>query len=99
MPLLLLPGGAAAQEASGTPPQTPTEPVEVVKTNGDIKVKLNFQDAPLQTVLEYLSETAGLTIVSDEAHLRQPHDGDQPPADLAGRGGRPDQLDPEGKGI
>ena len=43
------------------------EPVEVVKTNGDIKVKLNFQDTPLQTVLEYLSETAGLTIVSDEA--------------------------------
>jgi len=59
--------GIAAQESSGTPPQSGTEPVEVVKTNGDIKVKLNFQDAPLQTVLEYLSETAGLTIVSDEA--------------------------------
>ncbi|MGE5297523.1 MAG: secretin N-terminal domain-containing protein [Solirubrobacterales bacterium] len=64
--LLLLPGGAAAEEASGTPPQKPSEPVEVVKTNGDTKVKLNFQDAPLQTVLEYLSDTAGLMIISDE---------------------------------
>jgi type II secretory pathway component GspD/PulD (secretin) len=52
-----------AEEAAETTPKT--EPVEVVKTNGDIKVKLNFQDAPLQTVLEYLSETAGLTVVSD----------------------------------
>ena len=34
--------------------------------NGDMKLKLNFQDAPLQTVLEYLSETVGLTIVSSE---------------------------------
>ena len=40
--------------------------MEVVKTNGDMKIKLNFQDTPLQTVLEYLSETAGLTVVSDE---------------------------------
>jgi len=41
------------------------KPIEVVK-NGVLKLKLNFQDAPLQTVLEYLSETAGLTIVSNE---------------------------------
>ncbi len=64
--LVLLSGGAVAEEASGTPPQTPSEPVEVVKANGDTKVKLNFQDALLQTVLEYLSDTAGLMIVSDE---------------------------------
>jgi len=64
--LIILPGGAAAQESSGAPPQAGTEPVELVKTNGDVKVKLNFQDSPLQTVLEYLSETAGLTVVSDE---------------------------------
>lgn len=57
--LVLLPGGAVAEE-------TPSEPVEVVKTNGDTKIKLNFQDAPLQTVLEYLSDTVGLMIVSDE---------------------------------
>jgi general secretion pathway protein D len=64
--LILLPGGAVAEEASGTPPQTPGEPVEVVKTNGETRIKLNFQDTPLQTVLEYLSDTAGLMIVSDE---------------------------------
>ena len=55
-----LPGHSAAQ-----PPQKPAPPVERVNGNGNIKLKLNFQDAPLQTVLEYLSETAGLTIVSD----------------------------------
>ena len=64
--LVLSPGGSAAQESSGPPAQAASEPVEVVGTNGDIKVKLNFQDTPLQTVLEYLSETAGLTIISDE---------------------------------
>lgn len=64
--LIVLPGGVAAQESSGAPAQAGTDPVELVKTNGDVKVKLNFQDSPLQTVLEYLSETAGLTVVSDE---------------------------------
>jgi len=53
-----LPGHSAAQP--------PTPPVEVVGHNGAMKIKLNFQDAPLQAVLEYLSETAGLTIVSDQ---------------------------------
>jgi type II secretory pathway component GspD/PulD (secretin) len=61
-PVLLTPGHISAQPTS----DSPAEPVEVVKTNGNIKVKLNFQDAPLQTVLEYLSETAGLMVVSDE---------------------------------
>jgi general secretion pathway protein D len=61
-PVLLAPGHISARATSDSTP----EPVEVVKTNGDMKVKLNFQDAPLQTVLEYLSETAGLTVVSDE---------------------------------
>lgn len=62
--ILLTPSRIPAEETSNPTPKT--EPVEVVKTDGDIKVKLNFQDAPLQTVLEYLSETAGLTVVSDE---------------------------------
>ncbi|MBN1805916.1 MAG: hypothetical protein JW837_11755 [Sedimentisphaerales bacterium] len=62
--ILLIPSHVFGEESAGTKPET--KPVEVVKSNGDIKVKLNFQDAPLQTVLEYLSETAGLTIVSDE---------------------------------
>jgi general secretion pathway protein D len=61
---LLAPGHTSAQETPTPPPAA--EPVEVVKTNGGLKIKLNFQDAPLQTVLEYLSEKAGLTIVSDE---------------------------------
>ena len=64
--LALVPGGSIAQDSSGSPPPAKSEPIEVVKTNGDTKIKLNFQDTPLQTVLEYLSETAGLTIVSDE---------------------------------
>jgi len=61
-PVLLTPGHISAQPTS----DSTTEPVEVVEKNGDLKVKLNFQDAPLQTVLEYLSETAGLMVVSDE---------------------------------
>ena len=61
-PVLLTPGHISAQPTS----TSANEPVEVVKANGDMRVKLNFQDAPLQTVLEYLSETTGLTVVSDE---------------------------------
>lgn len=62
--IISLPGHTAAQPASGSS-QTATAPVEAVPGNGEMKIKLNFQDTPLQTVLEYLSETAGLTIVSD----------------------------------
>jgi general secretion pathway protein D len=61
-PVLLMPGHISAQPTS----DSAKEPVEVVKKNGDMQVKLNFQDAPLQTVVEYLSETTGLTVVSDE---------------------------------
>jgi len=61
-PVLLTPGHISAQPTSSSEPEL----VEVVKNNGGVKVKLNFQDAPLQTVLEYLSETAGLTVISDQ---------------------------------
>jgi general secretion pathway protein D len=62
----LTPGNTVAQQESSVPPsETKAKPVEVVK-NGGVKVKLNFQDAPLQTVLEYLSDAAGLTIISNE---------------------------------
>jgi type II secretory pathway component GspD/PulD (secretin) len=76
--IVVMPGHSIAQQTLGqSAPETkaepnepvkvkPAEPVEVVKTDGDVKIKLNFQDTPLQTVLEYLSETAGLTVVSDE---------------------------------
>jgi general secretion pathway protein D len=63
--ILSIPGGTAAQQ-NPDPPAADAKPVEVVKTDHEVKLKLNFQDTPLQTVLEYLSETAGLTIVSDE---------------------------------
>ena len=60
-------GHTVAQQTAAPQSRTDAPPVEVVKGNGDMKIKLNFQDTPLQTVLEYLSETAGLTIVSDES--------------------------------
>jgi general secretion pathway protein D len=67
---LLAPGHTAPQQVAGAPAVEVTsvrsKPVEVVKTNGDVMVKLNFQDTPLQAVLEYLSETAGLTVISDQ---------------------------------
>ena len=66
--IVLMPGHTVAQQVATAPaPQTTAEPVEVVKNNGGVKLKLNFQDAPLQAVLEYLSEAAGLTIVSDQS--------------------------------
>jgi type II secretory pathway component GspD/PulD (secretin) len=67
-----LPGDMTAQPAAAPPPDAgrpsagSPPPVEIAGQNGDVMLRLNFQDAPLQTVLEYLSETAGLTIVSDQ---------------------------------
>ena len=63
----------------------------------EVLIKLNFQDTPVQTVLEYLSETAGLTIVSDEpiADSRMTVISRQPITLDAGRGS--DQLDAEGE--
>jgi general secretion pathway protein D len=65
---VLTPGHTSAQPGPATAPPGPATapPAEVVKTNGDMKIKLNFQDTPLQAVLEYLSETVGLTVVSNE---------------------------------
>jgi general secretion pathway protein D len=64
--VLPVPSPSAAQPTTVVPPApAPGQPVEVVKTDGT-EIKLNFQDAPLQTVLEYLSEAAGLTVVSDQ---------------------------------
>lgn len=61
--LLLTSSPSGAQPASEA--SDATEPVEVVQSNGEVKLKLNFQDTPLQAVLEYLSEKAGLTVISD----------------------------------
>ncbi|MBN1361573.1 MAG: hypothetical protein JW993_13325 [Sedimentisphaerales bacterium] len=54
-------GGTLATHASGTL-ATPGGNGNGI---GKIKLLLNFQDAPLQTVLDYLSETAGLAVVSN----------------------------------
>lgn len=60
------PAAAPTPVSTSAPaPAADAKPIEVVQ-NGELKLKLNFQDTPLQTVLEYLSETAGLTIVSNE---------------------------------
>ncbi len=71
--LLALPGPGAVEQAADAPVADTSsaaapapKPIEVVKTNGT-EIKLNFQDAPLQSVLEYLSETAGLKVVSSES--------------------------------
>jgi general secretion pathway protein D len=65
--VLPVPGPIAAQPTTIVPATaTAPKPVEVVKKDGETEIKLNFQDAPLQTVLEYLSEAAGLTVVSDQ---------------------------------
>jgi general secretion pathway protein D len=65
--IVLMPGHTVAQQATTQPPpETQAKPVEVVQNDSGVKIKLNFQDAPLQTVLEYLSDAAGLTIISDE---------------------------------
>jgi len=47
-----------AQEDNNTP--------GMIEPNAPSMVALNFQDVPLQTVLEYLSETAGMVVVCDE---------------------------------
>ncbi len=66
--VVLLPPGRVRAALAG--PAGPTAdanaPANGTNGTGSLKIMLNFQDAPLQTVLEYLSETAGLTIVSTE---------------------------------
>ncbi len=60
----------AVEMAEATDPNDPHMAAEDNANSngtGNLKIMLNFQEAPLQTVLEYLSETAGLTIVSTEA--------------------------------
>jgi general secretion pathway protein D len=68
--IVTTPGHTVAQQTptGSSPPAEakPAEPLAATEAKEQVKIKLNFQDAPLQTVLEYLSESAGLTIVSDE---------------------------------
>lgn len=62
--ILSIPNHSGAQLTPEAPPVP--EPVEIIEGNNDVGLKLNFQDTPVQTVLEYLSEKAGLTVISDE---------------------------------
>lgn len=64
---------AAAPAAPPSPAPAPAAPVEkpkapdtppIIKIDG--KLKLNFADAPVDTVLGYLSEVAGLVVIRDE---------------------------------
>jgi general secretion pathway protein D len=45
--------------------QTSTDPNDAALDPNDIQLELNFQDVPMQTILEYLSEKAGVIIISD----------------------------------
>ncbi len=45
-------------------PGSPAEPIS--DPNAPLSLSLNFQDASLQAVLEYLSDKAGLVIIADE---------------------------------
>jgi general secretion pathway protein D len=55
--LILLPNSAAPAE------QEDSNNISVA----DTKILLNFKDATLETILEYLSEVAGLVVVADES--------------------------------
>jgi len=56
-------------ESSGSTSEDAAEPNEipmgVPEPNSPSQLVLNFQDVPMQTILEYLSEKAGVVIVSD----------------------------------
>ena len=54
----------AVRPAEGQP--AATEPETSESQPQSVELTLNFQDAPLRAVLEYLSETAGLSVVADE---------------------------------
>ena len=61
-----LAGPTAAQDAPPTAPpaeQPSGQPPMITRTNG--RLLLNFRDTPLDEVLEYLSEAAGLVVIKD----------------------------------
>ncbi|MFH1731063.1 MAG: type II secretion system secretin GspD [Planctomycetota bacterium] len=60
---LLAPDRASAQETATQP--APAEPVKPPEPAPGTHISLNFKDASLRTVLEYLSGAAGLIVVED----------------------------------
>ena len=59
--LALLPAGLDAQDAAAPAADAPARPAREQSAN----LRFNFRGAPLETVLNYLSEAAGLVIVLD----------------------------------
>ena len=62
-PVVILPG--AATDDDGSIPSDFNAPAEVVGTNNPDELRLNFRNAPLDMVLNYLSDAAGFIIVLD----------------------------------
>ena len=54
-----------AQEGGGSPAADPGKSGSTGEINEDPKLMLNFQEVPLQLVLEYMSEAAGFIILGD----------------------------------
>jgi general secretion pathway protein D len=61
--VVILPG--AATSADGSIPSDFAAPAEAVGTNNPDELRLNFRNAPLDMVLNYLSDAAGFIIVLD----------------------------------
>jgi type II secretion system protein D len=63
--------GASAQQTAEPAASPPSAEPNTAPANGtgDIKLVLNFQDAPLDAVLKYLSDKASLTIVASGVSL------------------------------
>ena len=61
---------------------------------GELKLRMRFQNAPLETVLDYISQAAGYTIVETSGFERQSHRLERPAFE---QGGSPDarQKTPE----
>jgi general secretion pathway protein D len=58
---------AADPPKPATAPTAGTQPATQAATTAPVKVTLNFKDAPLDTVLDYLSQSAGFIIVREGA--------------------------------
>ena len=63
--LLFLLGGQVLSAESQGPPQTPEAQEATPETALDGKIRLNVREGSLDSVLEYLSETAGLAVIRE----------------------------------
>jgi general secretion pathway protein D len=63
--LSLLIVGQVFSAESGEPPQTTETEAAPVETVGEAKIRLNVREGSLDSVLEYLSEAAGLAVIRE----------------------------------